>query len=287
MTTVSVQTPTRTETLTDEAIADLAVGAIGAEADLTPKPGLVDQRGPGAHTDMNLAMLHASAGALREAFTACARTGRAAPIDVDLRARIGAIGRAGETAMLTATGGVNTHRGTLWALGLLCAGIAVNPRDPVAVAAQLAALPDRDLVATPSHGAAVGRRYGASGAKGEAQTGFPHVTRCALPVLRAARAAGADEQTARLEALLALMAALDDTCILHRGGAEGLYAVQSGARAVRAAGGIRTVQGRRHFTELDQLCRDHRLSPGGSADLLAAALLLDATRERTDTPCRI
>ena len=58
--------------LTDDAIADLAVTALRAEADLTPKPGLVDQRGSGAHADMDLAMLHASADALRTAFAECA-----------------------------------------------------------------------------------------------------------------------------------------------------------------------------------------------------------------------
>ncbi|MHA3021944.1 triphosphoribosyl-dephospho-CoA synthase [Mycobacterium sp. BMJ-28] len=284
---MTVETASRTTPLTDEAIADLAVGAISAEADLTPKPGLVDRRGPGAHTDMNLAMLHVSAEALRAAFTACTQAARSVAIDVDLRTRIGAIGRAGETAMLTATGGVNTHRGALWALGLLCAGVAADRRDPAAVAAKLAALPDRDLIATPSHGAAAGRRYGVTGAKGEAKNGFPNVVRYALPALLAARAAGADEQTARLEALLALMAELDDTCILHRGGAGGLYAVQSSARAVLAAGGIRTAAGRRHFVELDRMCRDRRLSPGGSADLLSAALFLDGMRERTETPCRM
>ncbi len=61
-----------TTTLAADAIADLAVTALHAEADLTPKPGLVDRRGSGAHADMDLAMLHASAESLRGAFTECA-----------------------------------------------------------------------------------------------------------------------------------------------------------------------------------------------------------------------
>lgn len=270
---------------TDTDIAELAVAAIRSEAELTPKPGLVDRRGSGAHTDMDLDMLRASAEALRDAFVECASAARRLPIGPDLRAVIGQIGRAGEAHMLEATGGVNTHRGALWALGLLSAGAAAGgPAGAVDVAARLATIPDRDAIPTTSHGALARQRHGARGAAGEAQSGFPHVRLHALPALRAARRSGADESTARLEALLALMARLDDTCVLHRGGPAGLRAVQSSARAALAAGGIGTVQGRRHFTALDDLCLMRRLSPGGSGDLLSATLFLDALEARR--PCK-
>ena len=162
--------------------------------------------------------------------------------------------------MLAATGGVNTHRGALWALGLLSAGAARRPGCAVDVAARLAAIPDSHVSAPTSHGAQARLRYGVS---------------------------GADEGSARLAALLALMATLDDTCVLHRGGPGGLRALQSGAQAVLDAGGIGTPQGRRHFTALDELCRSRRLSPGGSGDLLSVALFLDALDRRGSTLCRL
>jgi triphosphoribosyl-dephospho-CoA synthase len=274
--------------LTDTDIAEVAVAAIRSEAELTPKPGLVDRRGSGAHTDMDLDMLRASAEALRDAFVECASAARLLPIGPDLRAIIGQIGRAGEAQMLEATGGVNTHRGALWALGLLSAGAAAGSvAGAVDVAARLAAIPDRDAIPMTSHGALARQRHGARGAAGEAQSGFPHVRLYALPALRAARRSGADESTARLEALLALMARLDDTCVLHRGGPDGLRAVQSGARAVLTARGISTIEGRRRFTALDDLCLRRRLSPGGSGDLLSATLFLDALNERDSLPCRL
>jgi triphosphoribosyl-dephospho-CoA synthase len=269
-------------------IAGLAVAAIRAEADLTPKPGLVDRRGCGAHTDMDLAMLHASAESLRAFFAECASAARQFDLGPELRAGLGEIGRAGERAMLGATGGVNTHRGALWALGLLSAGAAVSGgvAGAVEVAARLAAIPDRHTPVTASHGAQARLRYGASGAAGEAQAGFPHVRLYALPALRTARCSGADEATARLEALLSLMATLDDTCVLHRGGPAGLRAVQTGAQAVLDAGGFRTPEGRRRFSALDDICLQRRLSPGGSGDLLSATLFLDTLNERATLPCR-
>ena len=274
--------------LTTVQIADMAVAAIRAEADLTPKPGLVDQRGSGAHSDMDLAMLHASAEALRPALVECASAAHSFVTDPDLRTQLGAIGRAGERKMLAATGGVNTHRGALWAVGLLSAGAArAGTLDgAVDVAARLAAIPDPNAAATTSHGAQARRRFGVSGAAGEAQAGFPHVRLHALPALRVARQAGADEGTARLTALLALMASVDDTCVLHRGGSDGLLALQRGARAVLDAGGIGTVRGRRHFAALDELCLTRRLSPGGSGDLLSATMFLDALDERGSQSCR-
>jgi triphosphoribosyl-dephospho-CoA synthase len=269
-------------------IAELAVAAIRAEADLTPKPGLVDQRGSGAHTDMDLAMLYASAESLRPTFAECASAARKFVLGPELRGRLGAIGRAGERAMLEATGGVNTHRGALWAVGLLSAGAALagGPAGAVQVAARLAAIPDRHASTPTSHGAVARLRYGVRGASGEAQAGFPHVRRYALPALRAARRSGADEGTARLEALLSLLATVDDTCVLHRGGPAGLHALQAGAQAVINAGGVRTLEGRRHFTALDEMCLTRRLSPGGSGDLLSATMFLDSLGERGEQPCR-
>lgn len=269
-------------------IADMAVAAIRAEADLTPKPGLVDQRGSGAHSDMDLAMLHASADALHPAFLECATAAVQPVTDHELRERLGLIGRAGERKMLAVTGGVNTHRGALWAVGLLSAGAAQTGRldGTVDVAARLAAIPDPHVAAATSHGAQARRRYGVSGASGEAQAGFPHVRLHALPALRAARHAGADEGSARLTALLALMATVDDTCVLHRGGSDGLRALQSRAKAVLDSGGIDTVRGRRHFAALDEWCLTRRLSPGGCGDLLSATLFLDALDERGSPSCR-
>ena len=193
-------------------------------------------------------------------------------------------------AMLTATGGVNTHRGALWALGLLSAAAAATATDLeahalTAYAAAVSCIPDPvvgDRRGVPtSHGALARHRYGATGATGEAQAGFPHVRRLALPALRSARARGADEPSARLDALVTLMAHLDDTCVLHRGGAGGLRALQTAASAVLTAGGCHTPAGRSRLVELDHLCTTEHLSPGGSADLLAAALFIDALEQRT------
>ncbi|WP_101946905.1 triphosphoribosyl-dephospho-CoA synthase [Mycobacterium sp. 3519A] len=264
--------------LSSEQIADTAVDALIAEAVLTPKPGLVDASGRHSHPDMSLAMLTDSALSLREPLRQCADAARTMPLGPDLRMRIGVIGRDGERRMLDATGGVNTHRGALWALGLLSAGVAgsENLADAVAFAARLARLADPARGRRASHGERARVRYGARGAEGEAQDGFPHVVGHGLPTLRASRMRGESADAAALNALLAIMSVLDDTCVLHRGGARGLAFAQRSAADVLRSGGCGRPAGRRR---LEVFCRQAArlgLSTGGSADLLAATLFLDA-----------
>jgi triphosphoribosyl-dephospho-CoA synthase len=264
-------------------LAATATAALLAEAQLTPKPGLVDRRGSGAHTDMDLPLLRRSAQALRPWFAVFARTARLqGEPSRALREDLAALGRDAEAAMLAATGGVNTHRGAIWALGLLTAGVALRPaggpQEVADAAATIARSPDGACPpeALLSHGTRVRVDFGVHGARGQARHGFPHVVHVALPALRAARRRGASEEAARLTALLALMTTLDDTCVLHRGGRAGLHVVQDGAARVLRAGGPDTALGRRLLGALDRCLTRARLSPGGCADLLAAALFLDS-----------
>lgn len=285
--TPAVQAPA--DAVPVEVMAELAVRALAEEAELTPKPALVDRRGGGAHNDMDLDMLRRSAYALRPTFAAlAARAHRCAP-SRRLREELAAIGRRGEVAMFAVTGGVNTHRGAIWALGLLAAAAAMAPPkaplvDIAALAGQVAVFPDRHAPTEASHGSLATRRYGVAGARGEARDGFPHVVGVALPVLRAAREAGRPERLARLDALVALIANVDDTCLLHRGGSMALRDAQTGARAVLDAGGNATAAGRRALRSLEAALLGHNAAPGGSADLLAAALFLDALDHAATRP---
>lgn len=264
-----------------EHLADLAVDALMDEANLSPKPALVDRRGNGAHTDLHLGLMHASALSLWPTFKLMAEAAaQFNTVGQPLREELGRLGREGEAAMLHTTGGVNTHRGAIWALGLLVTAAALDVNDCTSAAicqraARLALIEDRHVVASNSHGSIVAQRYGAMGAREQAQQGFPAVTNVALPQLQRSRAAGSGEQNARLDALLAIMTTLADTCVLYRAGPEGLQATQLGAQRVLDAGGSASLAGRRELHELDQQLLALNASPGGAADLLAACLFID------------
>lgn len=285
--------------------AELGVQALLVEARLTPKPGLVDSAGNGAHDDMGLWLLERSAHALRPWFAACwlagaARPGQVAPL-VDL-------GVAAESALGAVTGGVNTHRGALFAIGLLMGALgaeataqdSVRPRHPHPVGdptlprvrarvARLAAPLLRDWLAAqapagrspsptadppPSHGTAAWQVAGVTGARGEAASGFATVADVGLPAYRERLARTGDPDDALLWALVALMATNPDTNLVHRGGPEGLAYARAWARQVLAdapgPAGLRAA-----MAAADDGFVARRLSPGGSADLLALTWLFD------------
>src|SRR5580704_6880841 len=112
-------------------LARLARQALIAEAELTPKPGLVDRRGSGAHTDLSLEIMRRSAVAIEPYFVQMALASQGTQPSQSIRERLALIGRQAERAMLDATGGSNSHKGAIWALGLLVSALAMHDNDDV------------------------------------------------------------------------------------------------------------------------------------------------------------
>jgi len=253
--------------------------ALVEEAELTPKPGLVDRRGPGSHHDLSLRLFVVSAHVLRPYFQSMAEEAQRERVQVVLRTTLGAIGRNAESEMLKVTNATNTHRGAIWSLGLLTAAAATQQSpDPAHIcraAGELARLPDSFHCTEESMKLPPWRPHMAFGARTEAIDGFPHVISIGLPTLRRARAMGVPENLARVDALLAIMSTLPDTCILQRGGASALEEVQQEARRIGDLGGTSNAFGSRVFQSLERIMLQRWVSPGGSADLLAATLFLD------------
>lgn len=282
------RSPTDAVSLAAAQLAALCRWALLAEAELTPKPGLVDRRGSGAHRDLSLPIMRRSALAIEPYFGDMATVSMGCRPSQSLREHLARIGRVAEGAMYRATGGSNAHKGAIWLLGLLISATAM--RQPgaaraaaiAATAQHIALFEDRAAPRLVSHGDLVAARFGASGARGEARRGFPHVVEVGLPALRAKRAGGATEDVARLHALLEIMSHLDDTCLLYRGGPAALRVTKAGAAAVLRAGGSGTAIGKQLLQRLDQQLLELNVSPGGSADLLAATLFLDAVEQGQD-----
>lgn len=264
-------------------LARLAVRSLYAELALYPKPGLVSLVDNGSHDDMNAVTFMRSMFALRRYFGQIAHAGM---VDAPLH-ELKQLGIAAERRMLRATGGINTHRGAIFCLGLLCAaigrchsqGLALRPET---IQSTLVGRWGRELAGhscdagARSHGAQALLRYAASGAREEAARGFPSVFAVGLPALRRTLAAGRGVRLARVDALFVLMAHISDTNVYHRGGLEGALTVRRQARAFVARGGTvcpdweaRALSSHRDFVAA-------RLSPGGAADLLGAVCLLHA-----------
>lgn len=107
-------------------IAHLATQALQAELDTTPKPGLVDKDNNGAHRDMDYALMQRSIDTLHPYFVKLALLGCADALPSHTAIRDAGI--EAEKAMLSATNGVNTHKGALFSMGLAVVAAAHEER---------------------------------------------------------------------------------------------------------------------------------------------------------------
>ena len=215
------------------------------------------------------------------------------------------IGRMAEADMFAATGGINTHKGAnfsmslmLGATGLLLAQDATLPFSPADTqrmlgivsrmgrliiaqdfgsgasdAARRGAPPQDERLAQreTSHGEALFAASGVLGARGQAAAGYPVLTDTLMPYLR--DRAREDVGDTLLRSLMLVMATLEDTNLLHRGGPEGLAWTRAQARAILADDPAREELVHR-MRRLDREMTRRNLSPGGSADLLALGIFL-------------
>jgi triphosphoribosyl-dephospho-CoA synthase len=266
-------------------IAAIARTALLDELNTWPKPGLVSHIDQGSHSDMDAGTFEVSADAVTPFFGQLFEAGAAGAAMPELRQ----IGVEAETAMMAATGGINTHRGAIFGLGLFCAAAgALWSAEPGLKAKALGETVQRrwgdSILRGPiplrSHGVDAWRRFGAGGARAQAASGFPYALEVGLPALRRARLHSPhDAEAARAQAFFALLAVVEDTNLLHRGGREGLSFAQDAAQAFLSDGGVANPTWRARASTIHDDFIVRRLSPGGCADLLAVSLFLEAVED--------
>ena len=247
MTAAQLRAPRPIPHYVADQVADAAKAALLEELETWPKPGLVSHVDSGSHTDMDASTLRASATAITPFYYQLTVAG-AAESGMN---RLREIGLEAERAMLAATGGVNTHRGAIFSLGLLCAaaGATWSPtRSQSHWRAKLLGATVRRrwghaIMSGPiplhSHGTNALLKFGAGGARAQAAAGFPHAIEIGLPALRLGRRlAPKDAEAARVQGFFAILASMEDTNLLHRGGAVGLRYAQEAAIRFLEQGGI-------------------------------------------------
>lgn len=248
-------------------VADLAERALRLELDTTPKPGLVDRRDNGAHKDMDYALMSKSISALRPYLT---RLAVESAKDID-PAKIKEIGIEAEKAMLKATGGVNTHKGALFCIGLSVAAAS----NLASATGSVQAYSFKELVsraaseipaAQGTHGAEAKRSFKVGGALENARGAYPELFSDWLPYYLSLEG----DPFRCHKTLLHIMTTLDDTNILHRRGTEGL------ARAKSEAARLLEDFSESGLSSLNKDFIRENISPGGSADMLSLTIFINS-----------
>ena len=280
-----------------EKLAALATRALLEEVAVTPKPGLVDRANSGAHRDMDFFSFQASAAALSSYWGRCfyenawRKALRIPPDSAEAQtpsetfAALRPLGMTAEREMLLATGGVNTHKGAIFTLGVLCGAIGRlwtaedGFPDADSILKEAAAMTRETLAQElpAAHwntaGEGLYQKYGVRGIRGQVADGLPAVRNVSLPAFRALLARGLDRNHAASVTLLHLIAAVEDTNLLHRGGPDGAAWAQAQAKSLLAGSEPPTPAA---IAALDGAFIKRNLSPGGCADLLAVTLFLDS-----------
>lgn len=262
-------------------IAELATRALLFEVCTTPKPGLVDCNNSGSHGDMDIFSFMASSAALTPYFYDCARLGMT---QGEIFPKLRFAGKNAEAAMYRATGGVNTHKGAIFSLGLLCAAAGRAGENAEDILAECAAIckgvTEHDFAnVTMETAKTVGERlyaqYGLTGVRGQAEAGFPAVREVGLPTLREGLKRGLSLHRAGAATLLALLRATHDTNMIARGGMESYRKTCAELEVLERFPEMETL------ADLDRRFIEQNLSPGGAADLLALTYFL---HELSKTP---
>lgn len=263
--------------------------ALLGEVYTTPKPGLVDCHDNGAHKDMDVKLFEISADVIAPYITKMFFTGyiwNRTPKELFIEIRKSGV-RA-ERAMFQATGGVNTHKGMIFTMGILSAASGsiyrsdqkINSDEVFEMVSLMTAeileqeFFEMDAREPRTHGEILYRKYGERGIRGEAQKGFPVIRDMALPLLYRYRNEGKDENSANINVLLKIMSGLRDTNVWTRGSLEDMKWLQKEAEGILKTGGAFNDSGLEKIKKLNLTCICRNLSPGGAADILGATLFL-------------
>lgn len=265
-------------------IASLAMESMLYEVSATPKPGLVDRNNSGAHHDMDYFTFMSSAAALHDSFDKFVQIGwqyRQRPIQ-EVLLPLREAGITAEFRMFSFTQGINTHKGMIFTLGILCgcAGWLLG-RKPLTFdnlsdcskqmcqgicEKEYAGLEQK---AELTKGERMYLEYGCTGVRGEVEKGYQTIKQYSLPCYTKLRQEQVSVNDALVQTLLHLVADTWDTNILSRHDMETMRYCQKYAKRVLCLGGIFTERGKAELLKMDNDFIEKYISPGGCADLLA------------------
>ena len=270
-------------------IGHLASMALQAELDTTPKPGLVDRNDNGAHCDMDHALMQRSIQALHPYFVRLAQLGFTDK--QPCHDEIVNIGIEAEREMFKATGGVNTHKGALFSIGLAAVALAgeafcritqaegcgtmayndVNSKQIQSLSNSIASLARLFPDTNGTHGSKAKANNILKGALDNAREGYTQLFKAWLPFYIDRIAEG--DNYALHKTLLRIMCDLDDTNIVYRTSMETMQEVKTEARQMLdTSRNIVNFEAALQAMNTDYIHRN--ISPGGSADMLSLVVFL-------------
>ena len=268
-------------------LTEFAMQSILYEVTCFPSLGLVSPVSSGSHDDMDFFTFLDSTVVLARYLRKFAEEGSKDYTQREIFCKLRPIGVECEKEMFKKTKGVNTHKGMIFVIGLIQSATAYvltnkmefeNIKSVIVGMTKGVSNAELDIEQKNSsgikltHGQKVYKKYGLKGIRGEAENGFPIVFEGALSHFE--RKAHLPMNDRLVDTLVYIMKYADDTTILHRHDMETLKYVKKEAINIMKLGGIESEIGKLAIENLTRKFESKRISPGGSADLLAATVLI-------------
>ncbi|HPG92172.1 MAG TPA: triphosphoribosyl-dephospho-CoA synthase [Clostridia bacterium] len=261
-------------------ITKLAVESLYEELDTTPKPGLVDRVSSGAHSDMSYPLFVESIKAITPYLREFAVLALGNTDTHSLALSLKETGKKAEKAMFAATKNINTHKGAIFALGMIIGALVSKNVDGVtgikALSRQIKnfALELEPLLENGTHGSLMREKYGVRGAFGQALDGYEKVLNTTLPLFCEYPLKGYSKNDTNILVLLKLITILDDTNVLYRVGESKYKIARDKASALLDKFSQETLQ---------CLCvsyKENNISFGGCADMLMLSIFAQKLYEK-------
>lgn len=261
----------------------------------TPKPGLVDMTNNGSHKDMNIYTFIDSSSVLTAYFRDFVLAGIEFHKDEPdkLFERIRYLGMKAEEDMFKVTTNVNTHKGLIFSLGIICAalgylfannkGVETDSILEMSKNMTVRLIKDFDNVTkenAKTYGEKLYADYSITGIRGEAANGFSSVTKFGLPVLKDLIKKRILLNNAGALTLLNLIANVKDTNIISRSNIFTQVKVQNDIKSLISQKKLENIS-TEDIENIDKQFIDMNISPGGCADLLAITYMLYFMEEST------
>ena len=190
--------------------------------------------------------------------------------------------------MFAATGGVNTHKGIIFTIGILAAAAGISLRNYGKIESESVCRISLEMTKKEleqdlrklkqssgiTHGEKIYCHLGEKGVRGLAMSGYPILCERTVPHMKQYIANNRDQNQINVQILLEIIGELTDTNVISRTSEKEMRWLQTEARAILKTGGAFCAEGLQKVRELNQICIRKNMSPGGAADLLAATIFL-------------
>ena len=268
-------------------IATLATKALLYEVSISPKAGLVSRLSNGSHKDMNFYTFIDSSLALHNYFLNCFDYGQEKLFSCpDFFKDLREVGKVAEKEMYGATKGINTHKGTIFSMGILLAVLGVHLKENKKIDLKILSekikemckpllneLEDADNIST--YGEKAYKEYHLTGARGLAISGYEIVLLDGINKLKNF-CKTLDFETACILLLFYYMSVLDDTNIVNRASITTLKEVQILSKELFEEN-KKTLEKesiKNSMSKLNDIFIEKNISAGGSADLLILTIFI-------------